>query len=97
MAITSAMVLFAVIWFMVLFITLPLRLKTQGDVGEVLPGTMPGSPAEINMRRKFKIVTLVTIPLWAIICAIILSGVITICDLDYFHRTDCATTGSING
>ncbi len=35
MGITSALVLFAVIWFMVLFITLPLRLTTQGDVGEI--------------------------------------------------------------
>ena len=31
MAITSAIVLFAVIWFLVMFITLPIRLRTQGD------------------------------------------------------------------
>ncbi|WP_457650523.1 DUF1467 family protein [Profundibacter sp.] len=30
MAITSALVLFAVIWFMTLFIVLPLRLKNPG-------------------------------------------------------------------
>lgn len=92
MAITSAFVLFAVIWFMVLFITLPLRLTTQGDTGEVTPGTMPGSPAEINMKRKFKIVTLITIVLWAIVTGIILSGVISICDIDFYGRGDCAAT-----
>ena len=97
MAITSALVLFAVIWFMTLFITLPLRLTTQSDTGDVTPGTMPGSPAEINMKRKFKIVTFVTIPIWMIICAIILSGVISVCDIDWFNRTDCAATGKING
>ena len=39
MNVVSAIVLFAVIWFMVLFVVLPLRLKTQGDVGERLVGT----------------------------------------------------------
>jgi len=92
MAITSAFVLFAVIWFMVLFITLPLRLTTQGDTGKVTPGTMPGSPAEINMKRKFKIVTLITIVLWAIVTGIILSGVISICDIDWFNRGNCEAT-----
>ena len=43
MGITAALVLFAVIWFMVLFITLPIRLQTQGDVGEVTPGTQAGA------------------------------------------------------
>ncbi|MAY31868.1 MAG: hypothetical protein CMM86_04625, partial [Rhodovulum sp.] len=38
MTITAAIVLFAVIWFMVLFVTLPVRLRTQGDVGEIVPG-----------------------------------------------------------
>ena len=89
MGITSGLVLFAVIWFMVLFIVLPLRLKTQGDVGKITPGTMAGSPAEIDMKRKFKIVTAISVVLWAVIAGIILSGVISVCDLDWFGRTDC--------
>ena len=90
MAITSALVLFSVIWFMVLFITLPLRLETQGDRGEVVPGTQPGAPANLNLKRKLLIVTAVSFVLWAIIAGIILSGWITICDIDWFNRTDCA-------
>ena len=86
MGITSGLVLFAVIWFMVLFITLPLRLKTQGDVGEIVPGTHAGAPANLNIRRKFRIVTLVSIVLWLVIAGIILSGKISIRDLDYFGR-----------
>ena len=31
MGITSALVLFAVFWFMILFIALPIKLETQGD------------------------------------------------------------------
>jgi predicted secreted protein len=86
MGITSALVLFAVIWFMVLFITLPLRLKTQGDVGDVTPGTQAGAPAHIDMKRKFRIVTVIAVILWIIIAGIIVSGVISVRDLDWFGR-----------
>jgi len=86
MGITSAIVLFAVIWFMVLFIALPIGLRTQGDEGEVVPGTMAGSPANLNMKRKLWIVTAVSAVLWVVIAAIILSGVITVQDLDFFGR-----------
>lgn len=86
MAITSALVLFAVIWFLVLFITLPLRLKTQGDVGEVTPGTPAGAPAELNIRRKFRIVTAIAFVLWVIIASTIQWGGITVRDIDMFNR-----------
>lgn len=43
MSVASSLVLFAVIWFMALFDVLPLRLKTQGDVGKVAPGTPAGA------------------------------------------------------
>ncbi|WP_425049306.1 DUF1467 family protein [Psychromarinibacter sp. S121] len=89
MGITSAIVLFAVIWFMTLFVILPLRLKTQGDVGEIVPGTMAGSPEVHHLKRKFLIVTVITVVLWSIIAAIILSGIITVCDLDWFGRGNC--------
>ena len=37
MGITSAIVLFAVIWFMTFLIVLPLRMQTQGDAGDIAP------------------------------------------------------------
>ena len=86
MSITSAIVLFAVIWFMVLFIVLPLRLTTQGDVGEVVPGTHAGAPATLNLKRKFRTVTLVSVVLWVVIAGVIFSGAITVRDLDFFDR-----------
>jgi len=86
MGITSGIVLFAVIWFMVLFITLPLRLKTQGDVGEIVPGTPAGAPANLNLKRKFLIVSVVSVVLWSMIAGVIFSGAISVRDLDYFER-----------
>ena len=86
MGITSAIVLFAVIWFMVMFIALPIGLRTQGDEGEIVPGTQAGAPANFNVKRKMLIVTAISAALWVIIAGIIFSGVISVRDLDWFHR-----------
>lgn len=86
MSIVSAFVLFAVIWFLVLFIVLPLRLETQGDRGEVTPGTQASAPANLSMKRKALVTTAVAVVLWALISGIILSGIISVRDIDLFHR-----------
>lgn len=86
MGFVSALVLYAVIWFMVLFVVLPIRLETQGDRGEIVPGTHAGAPANLNLRRKFRIVTLVSLVVWGIIASVIWSGLITIRDIDFMDR-----------
>ncbi len=82
MGITSALVLFAVIWFMTFLIVIPIRLETQGDRGEVVPGTHAGSPEVHNLRRKAWITTGVSVALWIVIASIILTGTITVRDID---------------
>ncbi|MFQ1700206.1 DUF1467 family protein [Loktanella agnita] len=82
----SALVLLAVIWSMVFFIVLPLRLTTQGDTGEVVPGTHASAPADFNLRKKAKITTLWAVPIWVVIAGVILSGMLSVRDLDWFHR-----------
>ena len=49
MGITSALVLFAVIWSMTFLIILPIRVKTQGDLGDIVPGTHAGAPEVHNI------------------------------------------------
>ncbi len=86
MTITAAAVLFAVTWFMVFFIVLPLRLTTQGDAGSVVPGTPASAPRDEMVGRKAKITTLFAIIVWAILAAIITSGAITVRDFDWMGR-----------
>lgn len=83
---TSAIVLFAVIWFMVLFIVLPLRLETQGERGEIVPGTHASAPANLNLKRKAIIVTIASVILWVIIAGVIISGWVSVRDIDWFNR-----------
>ncbi|MEL6645921.1 MAG: DUF1467 family protein [Pseudomonadota bacterium] len=86
MGIVSGIVLYLVIWFLVLFVVLPIRLQTQGDQGEIVPGTHASAPANLNMWRKAKIVTVVAAVIWVILAAVILSGVIGVRDIDWFNR-----------
>ncbi|WP_424971201.1 DUF1467 family protein [Dinoroseobacter sp. S76] len=86
MQITSALVLLAVIWFMTLFIVLPIRMRTQGDEGKVTMGTPAGAPARIDMRRKVKITSIVAVLLWIPAVYVIVAGWITVDDFDLFNR-----------
>jgi predicted secreted protein len=86
MSITGAIVLYAVTWFMTLFCVLPYRTVSQDEAKDVVPGTPPGAPAGDVMRRKAWITTLIATPIWVVMVAVILSGWITVEDLDWFDR-----------
>ena len=86
MGITSGLVLYSVIGFMPFLVVIPIRLETQGDRGEVVPGTHAGAPEKHYLKQKAWITTGVAAVLWAIIAGIILSGVVTLNDFDWFDR-----------
>ncbi|CAD0183763.1 putative secreted protein [Ruegeria sp. THAF57] len=88
MTITAALVLFAVIWFMTLLVVLPVRIKTQGDLGEIVPGTHAGAPEVHHMKKKLWITTGISVVLWAIIAGIIISGVISVRDFDWLNQLE---------
>ena len=86
MSITSAVVLFAVLWFLTFFVVLPIRFQSQAEAGSVVPGTPASAPSTEMVGRKARLTTLITIGLWCVIAGIIVSGWITVQDLDWFHR-----------
>ena len=88
MTITAALVLFAVIWFMTLLVVLPIRIKTQGDLGDIVPGTHAGAPEVHHMKKKMWITTGISVVLWAIIAGIIISGVISVRDFDWLNQLE---------
>lgn len=86
MQVTSAIVLYAVIWFMMLLIIVPIRIKTQGDLGEIVPGTHAGSPEIHFLKKKIWITTGVSFVMWAIAVFIVVTGTITLEDIDFFNK-----------
>ena len=86
MGITSGIVLYAVLWFLTFLIVIPIRLQTQGDVGQVVPGTHASSPEVHNLKKKALITTVAAGVVWAILATLILGGFVTVRDIDLFHR-----------
>jgi predicted secreted protein len=88
MTITSGIVLFAVIWFLALFVVLPLRLTTQDEANDVTPGTPSSAPVDPKIPQKVKIATAAAVVLWSVIALVIVSGAVTMADIDIFNTLD---------
>lgn len=86
MTITSILVLYVVLWFLTLFVALPLRVRSQSEDGSIVPGTPGSAPTDPMIRAKLKWVTLVATLLWAALCAFILWGGVTVRDIDFWGR-----------
>lgn len=59
MGITSAIAIFFIIWWLVLFAVLPFGLKTQEEDESVTLGTVPSAPGRSHMRRALIRTTIV--------------------------------------
>lgn len=94
MSITGGLILFTTIWFMVLLMVLPVRMVSQQQKGEVVPGTPASAPADINMKRKALVTTAISVVVFVVIAAIILYGNITVRDLDWFNRIPADSAGN---
>lgn len=88
MGVVSGLVLYAVIWAMTFFVVLPFRVETQGDRGDVVPGTHAGAPEVHNLKKKALITTGIAAVIWAIAAWVILTGALTVADIDWFNRYD---------
>lgn len=86
MNLTGGIVLFAVIWFLTLLVALQIRPRSQADAGEIVPGTPAGAPANLNLKRKVVATTMISVILWSVIASVVLSGTLTLRDIDWFGR-----------
>jgi predicted secreted protein len=52
MSIFTALAIYFVIWWIVLFAVLPWGVHSQHESGAMAPGTDPGAPVLSNLKRK---------------------------------------------
>ena len=89
MNLTGGIVLFAVLWFLTLFIVVVIGQRSQQDAGEIVPGTPAGAPADLQFKRKLIWTTVITAVIWAAIAFVILGGFVSrddIANLDRLFR-----------
>jgi predicted secreted protein len=65
MPVTTAVAIFFLIWWVVLFAVLPFGIRSQHESGEIVPGTDPGAPAIPKLMRKLAWTTLVAVLIFA--------------------------------
>lgn len=93
----SGLVLFAVIWSMVFFIALPIRIQTQGDLDEIVPGTHAGSPEHHHLKKKALWTTVVSIVIWGICATVILGELISVDDIERWLHPSAGSSGETDG
>jgi predicted secreted protein len=64
--ISTAFAIYFVIWWIVLFLTLPFGVRSQHEDGESVPGTDPGAPVTTNMGRKLIWTTVISAIFFAV-------------------------------
>ena len=64
--ISTGLAVYFVIWWLVLFLTLPFGVRSQHEDGDGAPGTDPGAPILARMGRKLLLTTLISGVIFAI-------------------------------
>lgn len=78
MTLTSALAVYFVLWWVVLFAVLPWGVRTQDEHGEVVPGSAPSAPMRPMLVRKLIATTVVASVVFAILYALVVYGGLTI-------------------
>ena len=76
MATTTAIAIYFLVWWVVLFAVLPWGVRSQDESGEVAPGTDPGAPAVHKVWVKLLWTTVIASVVFAILAAIYKLGLI---------------------
>lgn len=86
MSITGALVMFATLFFLVLFLLLPWGHRSQEEAGEVVPGTPAGAPDRPMLGRKAAVSAVVSALLVLLIWWALGQGWITRAGMMEFNR-----------
>jgi predicted secreted protein len=73
--------IYFIIWWTVLFAVLPWGVRSQGESGDIAPGTDPGAPSTPALGRKVVWTTLVSAALFGVLYFIYATRLVTLDDL----------------
>ncbi len=85
MSITSALVLYVVIWAVVLFMILPQWQTSQIEDGEITPGSPASAPTDAMIKKKLIVTTVIATCVYAVIFSIIFFRLITLDDIPFLN------------
>jgi predicted secreted protein len=74
--VVNGLVVFIMIWWLVLFMMLPIGVTSQQEAGDVVSGTEPGAPTRPMLGRKAWWTTSIASIFWLVYFGITESGVL---------------------
>jgi predicted secreted protein len=81
MSLSFAIAIYLIIWWTVLFAVLPIGVRTQGEDGDVVPGTPESAPTAPRLRRVVLLTTLISTLVFASGWAVVAYGVVDLREL----------------
>jgi predicted secreted protein len=78
MSIVFLVAVYFIIWWVVLFAVLPFGVRTQGEAGEVVPGTPESAPVQFKLLNVMMITTVVSAVVFAVLWLGVRYGIIDI-------------------
>ena len=76
MAVATAIAIYFLIWWIMLFAVLPWGVRAQGEEGA--PGTDPGAPTVPRLKAKLIWTTIASAVVWAICAVVYTKGLVTL-------------------
>jgi len=80
-SLTTAIAIYFIIWWVVLFAVLPWGVRSQEESGAVAPGTDPGAPVVPAIWRKLVWTTLASAVIFAVCAELYRYRIVTLDDL----------------
>ena len=77
----SAVALYFIVWWTVLFAVLPIGVRTQAEDGAVVPGTPESAPAAPRLLRVVVLTTVISALVFAALWALIRYGIVDLNEL----------------
>ena len=90
MSLVFAIATYFIVWWLVLFMVLPWGITTQGEAGEINPGTVESAPASPRLWRKLIPTTVIATILFAGIYVMITYRIVTVDDFPFLPRFEPA-------
>jgi predicted secreted protein len=76
MAVATAIAIYFLIWWIMLFAVLPWGVRAQGEEGA--PGTDPGAPTVPRLRAKLIWTTIAAGVVWGVCAVVYANGLVTL-------------------
>lgn len=78
---TTALAIYFIVWWVILFAVLPWGVRSQAEAGVVVPGSDPGAPAIARLGLKLIWTTVAATVVFALLYAAYVTRIVSLDDL----------------